>query len=123
MVQAYKDFAHWIGDGTGLPDTMLHFHAGLAIFLLARVISGRSLGSWLPITVVLIGAILKEIADRFVYGSWRWYDTPWDVLATMFWPAALWLGIKLRPLIDRAHHRIVTDEPAPPPAGQPEPGV
>jgi hypothetical protein len=70
------------------------------------VISGRSLGSWLPITVVFIAALCKEIADRIVYESWRWHDTPYDVLATMFWPTMLWLGIRIRPLIARAHERI-----------------
>ncbi len=105
MRETYQAWSLWIGDGTGLSDTILHLHAGMAIFLVARVVSGRSLGSWLPITIVLIAALGKEVADRIVYDSWRWQDTPWDVLATMFWPTMLWLGIRLRPLIERAQRR------------------
>lgn len=106
MRVTYQEWSNWIGDGTGLSDTILHLHAGMAIFLIVRVISGRSLGSWLPIAMVLIAALAKEIADRIVYESWRWHDTPYDVLATMFWPTMLWLGIRIRPLIERAHERI-----------------
>ncbi|VXC90112.1 hypothetical protein [Sphingomonas sp. AX6] len=114
MRATYQQWSLWIGDGTGLPDTILHLHAGMAIFLIARVLSGRSLGSWLPITIVLIAALGKEVADRFVYGSWRWYDTPYDVLATMFWPTMLWLGIRIRPLIERAQERFHPHHPAEP---------
>lgn len=106
MRATYQEWSQWIGDGTGLPDTILHLHAGMAVFLIVRVLSGRSLGSWLPITMVLIAALGKEVADRIVYESWRWYDTPYDVLATMFWPTLLWLGIRIRPLIERAHGRF-----------------
>lgn len=42
--QLYHQRILWVGDGTSLPDAILHIHAELAILLLVRVVTGRSLG-------------------------------------------------------------------------------
>lgn len=97
----YKQFIDWIGDGTGLPDTILHIHAGLAVLMLARVVTRRSLGSLVPLSVVVAAEAFNEIMDRLYYGSWRWTDTLGDVANTVFWPLVICLGIRLRPLLHR----------------------
>jgi len=49
----YHACIEWIGDGTGLSDTILHIHAGMLVLVVARVIMRRSLGSFVPLLVVL----------------------------------------------------------------------
>lgn len=97
----YMSFINWIGEGTGLPDTVLHIHAGLAVLMIARVVTGRSLGTWVPLTVVVLAEFANEVMDRIIYASWRWPDTLSDVVHTLFWPVAICLAVRLRPLIDR----------------------
>lgn len=97
----YQRFILWIGDGTGLPDTVLHIHAGLAVLMLARLVTRRSLGSFIPLSVVVVAELLNEVMDRLVYGSWRWPDTLGDIANTLWWPTAICIGIRLRPMIGR----------------------
>ena len=93
----YHGFIEWIGDGTGLPDTILHIHAGLAVLMLARVATGRSLGSFIPLIFVVLAEGANEAMDRMFFGSWRWPDTTADVINTLFWPVVISLGVRLRP--------------------------
>ena len=101
LLSLYIEFIHWIGDGTGLPDTILHIHAGMAVLLLARLLTRKSLGSLVPLAFVVVAELGKEIMDRLHYGSWRWPDTSMDVLNTLLWPAVLSLAIRLRPPVTR----------------------
>ena len=105
----YAALIQWIGDGTGLPDTILHIHAGMAVLLLARVVTRRSLGTWVPLSVVAAAELGNEVLDRLHHGSWRWSDTLVDIVNTLFWPAVICLAVRLRPLVLRdrpAHPRI-----------------
>lgn len=100
MIPAYYHrFIDWIGDGTGLPDTILHIHAGLAVLMLARIVTRRSLGSFVPWTCVAVAEAFNEIMDRLNFGSWRWPDTTSDIINTLFWPTVICLGIRLRPML------------------------
>jgi hypothetical protein len=99
----YHRFIDWIGDGTGLPDTMLHIHAGMAVLMVARVLTRRSLGSFVPLSVVALAEGMNELMDRLNYGSWRWEDTSSDIINTMFWPTVICLGIRFRPLLRHRH--------------------
>jgi hypothetical protein len=101
----YHKFIEWIGDGTGLPDTILHIHAGLAVLMIARLLSRRSLGSFVPWSVVVVAEAFNETMDRLQFGSWRWPDTIFDVLNTLFWPTVICLGIRLRPMLPRRSGR------------------
>lgn len=100
LPQQYHRFILWIGDGTGLPDAILHIHAGMAVLMLARIATRRSLGSFVPLGVVVAAEGFNEVMDWLVYG-WRWNDTLLDVANTLFWPAVICLGVRLRPLIGR----------------------
>jgi len=97
----YHQWIDWVGDGTGLPDTILHIHAGMALLMIARLITRRSFGTFIPWTVVAAGEAFNEIMDRLNYGSWRWDDTLVDVANTMFWPTVICLGVRLRPIIGK----------------------
>jgi hypothetical protein len=93
----YHAFILWIGDGTGLPDTILHIHAGLIVMMATRIATGRSLGSWVPLGVVIAAEFFNELMDYLVYGL-RVADTASDVFNTMLWPVVIFLGVRFRRL-------------------------
>lgn len=96
----YHSLILWIGDGTGLPDAILHIHAGMIILMLVRLVSRRSLGSFIPLAFVLIAELGNETMDYLNYGM-RWADTLSDFANTLFWPLVISLAIWLRPMIRR----------------------
>lgn len=104
IAATYHRWILWIGDGTGLPDTILHIHAGLAILLAVRLLSGRSLATFIPFAVVLAAEIGNETMDYMVYGM-RWGDTLADLGNTLFWPFVISLGVRLRPMVRRDRPR------------------
>jgi hypothetical protein len=101
-MQFYAALKSAIADDTGLANTILHIHGGLAILMIARLALRRSLGSFLPFWVVVAMELLNELVDRINHGSWRWPDTTSDLVNTLFWPLAISLGVLLRPLSNRA---------------------
>ena len=64
LPKLYHQWIDWVGDGTGLPDTILHIHAGMALLMIARLITRRSFGTFIPWTVVAAGEAFNEIMDR-----------------------------------------------------------
>jgi hypothetical protein len=98
----YHSWIIWIGDGTGLPDTILHIHAGLAVLLLVRLVTRRSLGSFIPFVCVLGAEFGNELLDYLHYGM-RWDDTLSDLGNTLFWPFVISLAVRLRPMVLRDH--------------------
>lgn len=101
----YHRFIDWIGDGTGLPDTILHIHAGMTVLMLARLATKRSLGSLVPLSFVVLAEGFNEVMDRLYFGSWRWPDTTSDVINTLFWPTVICIGIRMRPMIGHRRRR------------------
>ncbi|MDP1028785.1 hypothetical protein Q5H91_16300 [Sphingomonas sp. KR1UV-12] len=100
----YHQFILWIGDGTGLPDAILHIHAGLAILLAVRVVTGRSLGTFIPFAVVVVAELGNETMDYLAYGM-RWSDTLSDMANTWFWPFVISLAVRIRPMVLRDRPR------------------
>ena len=96
IADAYNRFIVWIGDGTGASDSLLHVHAGMAVLLLARVISRRSLATPIPFAVVCVAEFGNELMDRVHNGTWLWADTSLDIVNTLFWPFVLMVGLRLR---------------------------
>jgi hypothetical protein len=96
VASAYGRFTQWIGDGTGASDALLHVHAGLAVLLIARLVTRRSLATPIPFAIVCLAELVNEVLDRIHYGSWRWWDTSLDVVNTLFWPFVLMIGLRLR---------------------------
>jgi hypothetical protein len=108
----YHGWIEWIGDGTGLPDAILHIHAGLAILLLVRLVTRRSLGTFIPFAFVVVAEFGNELLDYLHYG-WRPDDTYADIGNTLFWPLVISLGVRLRPMTlrDRPAEPAVPTEP------------
>lgn len=105
FVQFYHGWILWIGDGTGLPDSILHIHAGLAVLMIARVVTGRSLGTMIPFAFVVVAELGNELLDYLSYG-WRAADTYSDLVNTWFWPLVISLGVRWRPMIRRDRARM-----------------
>jgi uncharacterized membrane protein YcaP (DUF421 family) len=105
----YESIILWIGDGTGASDSLLHVHAGLAVLFIARVVTRRSLATWVPFSVVCVAELGNEVMDRIAWGEWRMPDTLYDVLNTLFWPFVLMVGLRLR----RSHEAIAEPPAAP----------
>ena len=93
--ELYARLILWIGDGTGAPDTVLHIHAGMAVLFLARLVTRRSLATFIPLACVYAAEAANEIMDYFAHGRVM-PDTPSDVLNTVFWPTVLFIGLRLR---------------------------
>lgn len=100
MFELYAAAKDAIGNDTGLGNTILHIHGGMLVFLVARLVSGRSIGTFVPFAAVLVLELINEGIDRINHGSWRWDDTMTDLASTLFWPFVLSLAVRLRP--DRA---------------------
>ena len=96
LASAYQRLILWVGDGTGAPDSLLHVHAGMAVLLAARLITGRSLATPIPFAVVCAAEFANEVMDRINHGSWLWADTSLDIVNTLFWPLVLMIGLRAR---------------------------
>ncbi|KQM76141.1 hypothetical protein ASE70_10090 [Sphingomonas sp. Leaf22] len=92
----YARLIQAIGDGTGMADSLLHVHAGMAVLLITRIVTGYRLSTPVPLAVVALAELGNEVLDRIFWGSWRWEDTSLDILNTMFWPTMLFIGLRLR---------------------------
>lgn len=77
-------------------DSLAHVHGGMAVLLLARLITRRSLATPIPLACVVVMQMLNECIDRYTHGSWRWPDTIGDTINTLFWPIVLFVGLRWR---------------------------
>jgi hypothetical protein len=102
VASEYQAIIRWIGSTTGASDSLLHVHAGLAVLLLARLITGKSLATRVPFAIVCIAELANEALDRLYHGSWEWTNTGLDILNTLFWPFVLMVGLRIRSARDRA---------------------
>lgn len=75
VLQQYQSIIDWTEVSTGLPDSVLHLHAGLAVLVAARLVTGRSLRSFIPFAAVVAVEGANEVMDRLIWGSWRWPET------------------------------------------------
>lgn len=108
IITLYEQLASAVGTETGASDSLLHVHAGMVVLFLARVITRRSLATWLPATIVLAAALANEVLDYINHGQLLMPDSAYDVINTIFWPFVLMIGLRIR----RA--RVVeTDKAAP----------
>ena len=96
LATRYHHITERILEASGVNDKLLHVHVGLAIMLAARLVSGRSLATWLPLAAVAVAEIGNELLDALYFGAWRWDDTLPDAANTLFWPAMLMIGLRLR---------------------------
>ena len=94
--EIYEALTLAVQNETGASDALLHVHAGMAVLLIARIVTGRSLATPVPLMVVLVAAVANEILDRISHGIWRPLDTSLDLVNTLFWPFVLMIGLRAR---------------------------
>ena len=106
-----------IGAATGLPDAMLHLHAGMLIFLATALVVRRGLHDILPLGIVIIAACGNEALDRINLGNWNCPDTRMDLFNTIVWPlATLLVARTVRGRRSAAAGKKAPTEPATEPA-------
>jgi hypothetical protein len=85
-----------LADDTGASDSLLHVHAGLAVLLIARLVTRRSLATIVPFSIVCVAELANETMDALHVGEIRMPDTLFDVINTLFWPFMLMIGLRWR---------------------------
>lgn len=80
---------------TGAPDSLLHVHTGMIIFVAIAALTRRPPGSLIPFGAVALAELVNEALDALADGRVRWPDTISDVVNTLLWPAVLTVGIRL----------------------------
>ncbi|RYF09645.1 MAG: hypothetical protein EOO77_23320 [Oxalobacteraceae bacterium] len=65
--------------------------------MLVRLISRKSLGTFVPFAFVVLAEGANETMDYLNYGM-RWADTLLDIGNTLFWPLMVSVGVRLRPM-------------------------
>lgn len=86
----YSSIILAIGESTGMDDSLLHIHAGLAVMLGTRLVTGYRLSTPIPLAMVALAELGNEVLDRLHGGSWL-PDTMRDIAYTLFWPTILFL--------------------------------
>lgn len=96
IAAVYDAITSAIQNETGASDSLLHVHAGMAVLLAARLVTGKSLATPIPFLVVCIVAAINEAFDRVNNIVWRPTDSVLDLVNTLFWPFVLMIGLRLR---------------------------
>lgn len=68
---------------------MMHVQAGLAIYFVAQFVLRDRRASVLGLAWVAFIEFVNEALQAAYYGSWRFEDTAWDIVTTLFWPAVI----------------------------------
>jgi hypothetical protein len=96
IAAVYDGITSAIQNETGASDSLLHVHAGMAVLLVARVLTGKSLATPVPFLIVCVAAVINEGFDRLNHIVWRPTDAALDLVNTLFWPLVLMIGLRLR---------------------------
>lgn len=96
LVTSYYDLILMVKTTSGIPDPLLHMHAGMAIYLVSQMLLGSRRASWMALSIVLEIELFNEVMNYLYYGSWRWADTLQDIALTLFWPTMCVLAGKYR---------------------------
>lgn len=94
--EIYESITFAIQNETGASDSLLHVHAGMAVLLIARLVTGRSLATPVPFLIVCVAAVANEVLDWINHGFLRQRDTAFDLVNTLFWPFVLMIGLRVR---------------------------
>jgi hypothetical protein len=91
MIQDYLAWKAALGESTGMSESLIHVHAGLAIFVITALLLRRRMGSWIPLAVVFTLAVANEIVDYSEGILWQLDSSALDLLNTILWPTVLFL--------------------------------
>lgn len=92
----YASLVQWIRNNTDASDPVLHIHAGMAVLVLARLVTRYPLSHPVPFLIVVVVAAANEVLNRLNFGSWRWSDTTADFTYSVFWPAVLFVVLAVQ---------------------------
>lgn len=79
-----------------LSHEMAHFWGGLLLYVAAALLPGARRMAPFPFLTVLAAALFNESVQAAFYGSWRAADTGADIVWTLLWPLALFMGTHYR---------------------------
>ena len=97
----YASLVQWIRNNTDASDPVLHIHAGMAVLVLARLLTRYPLSHPVPLLIVVVVASANEVLNRLNFGSWRWADTMADFIYSVFWPAMLFVVLAVKRRLER----------------------
>lgn len=86
IIDLYAQFIQFIEDTSGMTRSMLHIHAGMAIYLGTQFLLRDRRSSIYALVVVVQAELFNEVMNWLHRGSWNWSDTVTDILLTVFWP-------------------------------------
>lgn len=87
----YREAKQQLEAWTGAEQELLHVHAGLLIFVLAALVLRKKFRSPIPLSLVVVFALLNELLDWFNGPSPNPLEPLWDVVNTVFWPCILFV--------------------------------
>ncbi len=96
IVGSYAQLTQSIVDFTGMSRSMLHMHAGMAVYMLTQFMLRDRRSSLLALAAVAQVELFNEIMNYLQWGSWRWPDTIADIVLTLFWPLTSYAVSKYR---------------------------
>ena len=88
------DYLTWkaaLSNQYGLSESLLHVHAGLAIFVLTALLFRQRMRSWIPLAVVFALEFANETIDFCYSARWDLGSSALDVVNTVLWPLVLFL--------------------------------
>ena len=88
------DYLAWkaaLGEKYGVSESLLHVHAGLAIFVLTALLLRQRMRSWIPLVVVIVLELANETIDYYYSSGWDLASSTMDVVNTLLWPLVLFL--------------------------------
>ena len=98
IVLAWEAFKDWLSATLHLTHHDLHLILGLGLTLGIGRVLRRPLGSWLPVSIVLMLELFNEISDfaRYYVSHWPWTPTETliDIAITIAPPLAIVLAAR-----------------------------
>ena len=88
IAASYHDLIEMLVSNAGAPPSLLHVHAGMAIYLGCLLALGTRRGSLAAIVLVVLIAVGNEMMSRLYLNAWDWQGTTRNLLLTLFWPTA-----------------------------------
>ncbi|BBC70941.1 conserved hypothetical protein [Altererythrobacter sp. B11] len=89
IFHAYHDLLSDFADSVGASHSILHVHAGLAIYVLVQYALRTRRASIRALKVVIAVAVAHELFDYLGDPAWTGRDALDDILLTISWPAVL----------------------------------
>jgi hypothetical protein len=81
---------------TGASHATAHLCAGLGVYLGIQLLLDDRRASGFALGAVFYAELANEALQFAYWGDWRWADTLVDMVATLFWPAAVFAVGKVR---------------------------